>query len=429
MNLPEDILNFHNFFISKSDSDPDFIPLMSADDESAMESDDLPEEVPILPLRNTVLFPGVVIPITAGRDKSIKLLQEAQKTKGVIGIIAKRDMNDEDPTPSGLFGVGTLAKIIKLFKMPDGNTTVIIQGKIRFVLDEITETEPYLRGRIHPLNEKRPKKETQAFKAIIDSVKDMALTIIRESPNIPSEASIAVRSIESNAFLVNFIASNMNLEVEGKQALLEEIDLSKRANSVLRHLTTELQMLEMKNEIQSKVKTEFDQQQREYFLHQQMKTIQEELGGNSYEIEVEELRQKSSKKKWPEEVAKTFDKELSKLQRTNPQMPEYSVQRNYLELLLELPWNHVSKDDFDLVKARKILDKDHFGLEKVKERILEYLAVLKLKGDMKSPILCLYGPPGVGKTSLGKSIAKALNRKYIRVALGGLRDEAEIRGA
>ena len=428
MNLPEDILNFHNFFISKSDSDPDFIPLMSADDESAMESDDLPEEVPILPLRNTVLFPGVVIPITAGRDKSIKLLQEAQKTKGVIGIIAQRDMNDEDPTPSGLFGVGTLAKIIKLFKMPDGNTTVIIQGKRRFVLDEITETEPYLRGRIHPLNEKRPKKETQAFKAIIDSVKDMALTIIRESPNIPSEASIAVRSIESNAFLVNFIASNMNLEVEGKQALLEEIDLSKRANSVLRHLTTELQMLEMKNEIQSKVKTEFDQQQREYFLHQQMKTIQEELGGNSYEIEVEELRQKSSKKKWPEEVAKTFDKELSKLQRTNPQMPEYSVQRNYLELLLELPWNHVSKDDFDLVKARKILDKDHFGLEKVKERILEYLAVLKLKGDMKSPILCLYGPPGVGKTSLGKSIAKALNRKYIRVALGGLRDEAEIRG-
>ncbi len=428
MNLPEDILNFHNFFISKSDSDPDFIPLMSADDESAMESDDLPEEVPILPLRNTVLFPGVVIPITAGRDKSIKLLQEAQKTKGVIGIIAQRDMNDEDPTPSGLFGVGTLAKIIKLFKMPDGNTTVIIQGKRRFVLDEITETEPYLRGRIHPLNEKRPKKETQAFKALIDSVKDMALTIIRESPNIPSEASIAVRSIESNAFLVNFIASNMNLEVEGKQALLEEIDLSKRANSVLRHLTTELQMLEMKNEIQSKVKTEFDQQQREYFLHQQMKTIQEELGGNSYEIEVEELRQKSSKKKWPEEVAKTFDKELSKLQRTNPQMPEYSVQRNYLELLLELPWNHVSKDDFDLVKARKILDKDHFGLEKVKERILEYLAVLKLKGDMKSPILCLYGPPGVGKTSLGKSIAKALNRKYIRVALGGLRDEAEIRG-
>ncbi len=401
---------------------------MSADDESAMESDDMPEEVPILPLRNTVLFPGVVIPITAGRDKSIKLLQEAQKTKGVIGIIAQRDMNDEDPSPSGLFGVGTLAKIIKLFKMPDGNTTVIIQGKRRFVLDEIIETEPYLKGRIHPLNEKRPKKETQAFKALIDSVKDMALTIIRESPNIPSEASIAVRNIESNAFLVNFIASNMNLEVEGKQALLEEIDLSKRANSVLRHLTTELQMLEMKNEIQSKVKTEFDQQQREYFLHQQMKTIQEELGGNSYEIEVEELRQKASKKKWPEEVAKTFDKDLSKLQRTNPQMPEYSVQRNYLELLLELPWNHVSKDDFDLIRARRILDKDHFGLEKVKERILEYLAVLKLKGDMKSPIICLYGPPGVGKTSLGKSVAKALNRKYIRVALGGLRDEAEIRG-
>jgi len=428
MNLPEDILNFQTLFITKSDSDPDYIPLMSADDETAMESDDMPEEVPILPLRNTVLFPGVVIPITAGRDKSIKLLQEAQKTKGVIGIIAQRDMNDEDPTPNGLFGVGTLAKIIKLFKMPDGNTTVIIQGKRRFVLDEIVETEPYLKGKIHPLNEKRPKKETQSFKALIDSIKDLALTIIRESPNIPSEASMAVRNIESNAFLVNFIASNMNLEVEGKQALLEEIDLSKRANSVLRHLTTELQMLEMKNEIQSKVKTEFDQQQREYFLQQQMKTIQEELGGSSYELEVEELRKKGTKKKWPEEVAKTFDKELSKLQRTNPQMPEYSVQRNYLELLLELPWNYVSKDDFDLTKARKILDKDHFGLEKVKERILEYLAVLKLKGDMKSPILCLYGPPGVGKTSLGKSVAKALNRKYIRVALGGLRDEAEIRG-
>ncbi len=428
MQLPEDILSFSPLSLNNSDENTEFIPLMSSDDEVELDQESIPEEVPILPLRNTVLFPGVVIPITAGRDKSIKLLNETHKKKGVVGILAQRDMSVDDPTEKDIFQIGTVARILRMFRMPDGNTTVIIQGIRRFKLEELTQTEPYFKGRITPLSEKRPKRESAQFKALIDSVKDMALTIIQESPSIPSEASIAVKNIESPVFLVNFISSNMNLDVVGKQVLLEETDLSKRANVVLKHLTRELQMLEMKNEIQSKVKTEFDQQQREYFLHQQMKTIQEELGGTSYEMEVEEMRSRGLKKKWPERVAKTFEKEIQKLQRTNPQTPDFSVQRNYLELLLDLPWDEYSKDNFDLKRAEKILDQDHFGLEKVKERILEYLAVLKLKGDMKSPIICLYGPPGVGKTSLGKSVARALNREYIRIALGGLRDEAEIRG-
>ena len=408
--------------------DAEFIPLMTSDDEEEMNQEDLPDILPILPLRNTVLFPGVVIPITAGRDKSIKLLNDAQKSDNLVGILAQRSAEDEDPDPESLYSVGTLAKILRMFKMPDGNTTVILQGKKRFRIEQVIGAEPYLRATVHGLQEQKPKRSTGPFKALIDSIKDVALHIIKESPNIPTEATIAVKNIESPTFLVNFISSNMNLDVPGKQQLLEENDLVKRANSVLKHLNNELQMLEMKNEIQSKVKTEFDQQQREYFLHQQMKTIQEELGGTSYEMEVEELRSRGNAKKWRDEVAQTFEKELGKLQRLNPQMPEYSVQRNYLELLLDLPWDHISKDDLDLNRARKILDQDHFGLEKVKERILEYLAVLKLKGDMKSPILCLYGPPGVGKTSLGKSVARALKRKYVRVALGGLRDEAEIRG-
>lgn len=424
----DDILPFHNLYLQSGNDDAEFIPLMTPDDEEEMNQEPIPEELAILPLRNTVLFPGVVIPITAGRDKSIKLLNDAQKGNNLIGIIAQRDFNDEDPSPEGLYSVGTVAKIIRMFRMPDGNTTVILQGKRRFRIEHVKETEPYLRVRVRPLEEKRPKRSSNQFRALIDSIKDVALHIIKESPNIPTEASVAVKNIESDTFLVNFISSNMNLEVHGKQQLLEENDLVKRANSVLRHLNHELQMLEMKNEIQSKVKTEFDQQQREYFLHQQMKTIQEELGGSSYEMEVEEMRARGEKKNWPDDVAQTFEKELNKLQRLNPQMPEFSVQRNYLELLLDLPWNHCSTDHLDLHRARKILDQDHFGLEKVKERILEYLAVLKLKGDMKSPILCLYGPPGVGKTSLGKSVARALKREYIRVALGGLRDEAEIRG-
>jgi ATP-dependent Lon protease len=424
----DDILHINHFDLQGGSEDAEFIPLMTSDDEAEMNQEEIPEELSLLPLRNTVLFPGVVIPITAGRDKSIKLLNDAQKGKNLIGILAQKDVNEEDPSAEDLYTVGTLAKIVRMFRMPDGNTTVILQGKRRFSLGEITQTEPYIRARVFPVEEKKPKRTSPQFKALIDSIKDVALHIIKESPNIPTGASIAVKNIESDAFLVNFISSNMNLDVQGKQLLLEEVDLVKRANTVLRHLNHELQMLEMKNEIQSKVKTEFDQQQREYFLHQQMKTIQEELGGSSYEMEVEEMRSRGEAKKWPEEVAKTFEKELAKLQRLNPQMPEFSIQRNYLELLLDLPWGHLSKDDLDLNRAKRILDKDHFGLEKVKERILEYLAVLKLKGDMKSPILCLYGPPGVGKTSLGKSVARALKREYIRIALGGLRDEAEIRG-
>ncbi len=410
------------------EEEPDFIPLMTSDDEAEMKTGELPDELPILPLRNTVLFPGVVIPITAGRDKSIKLLQDAQKKKLLIGITAQRDLDVEDPQPDDLFQVGTVARILRMFRMPDGNTTVILQGYKRFRIGEVLSENPYLKAKISWLEEKKPKRESPQFKALIDSIKDLAIKIIQESPQIPTEAAMAVKSIDSNAILVNFISANMNLEVAQKQELLEETELNKRAQSVLRHLTSELQMLEMKNEIQSKVKTEFDQQQREYFLHQQMKTIQEELGGSSIEMEVEELRSRGMGKKWLPETAQVFDKELLKLQRINPQAPEYSIQRNYLELMLDLPWNEFSKDRFDLKRARKVLDRDHFGLEKVKDRLIEHLAVLKLRGDMRSPILCLYGPPGVGKTSLGKSVAEALGRKYIRMALGGLRDEAEIRG-
>lgn len=408
--------------------DAEFIPLMTNEDEDNMEKEGTPEELPILPLRNTVLFPGVVIPITAGRDKSIQLLQKANKERSLIGVVSQKDPQNEDPGAEDLFGIGTVARIVRMFKMPDGNTTVIIQGKKRFQVDEILEEEPFIRARVSPIHEKRDHEKTEKFVALMDSIKDLSLKIIKESPNIPSEASFALKNIESNAFLLNFISSNMNLDVEKKQALLEMADMQERANQVLQHLHDELRMLEMKNEIQSKVKTEFDQQQREYFLQQQMKQIQEELGGSSNETEIEEMRQKGKEKNWPKEIAETFEKDLKKLQRINPQVPEFSIQRNYLEFLLDLPWNEKTEDHFDLKKAEEILERDHYGLEKVKERIIEHLAVLKLKGDMKSPILCLYGPPGVGKTSLGRSIAEALGRKYVRMSLGGLRDEAEIRG-
>ncbi len=408
--------------------DTEFIPLMTHDDEDNMEKEEVPETLPILPLRNTVLFPGVVIPITAGRDKSIQLLQQANKDKTLIGVVSQKDGNNEDPGKEDIYGVGTVARIVRMFKMPDGNTTVIIQGKKRFEVEEVTEEEPYMKARVTILTEKKVRKDNQKFAALIDSIKDMALKIIKESPNIPSEAAFALKNIESDTFLLNFISSNMNLDVDAKQELLEIRDMKERANVVLKHLHDELRMLEMKNEIQSKVKTEFDQQQREYFLHQQMKQIQEELGGNTSEAEIEEMRARAEKKKWPENIKEVFEKELKKIQRINPQVPEFSIQRNYLEFMLDLPWNEYSKDTFDLAKAEKILDRDHYGLEKVKERILEHLAVLKLKGDMKAPILCLYGPPGVGKTSLGKSVAEALGREYIRMSLGGMRDEAEIRG-
>ena len=408
--------------------DTEFIPLMTNEDEEDMEREEIPDSLPILPLRNTVLFPGVVIPITAGRDRSIKLLQQANKNKTLIGVVSQTDAENEDPGFEDVHRVGTVARIIRMFKMPDGNTTVIIQGKKRFHLEKFLQEEPYIMAQVTAVDEVSDDGDSQKFAALMDSIKDLALQIIKESPNIPSEAAFALKNIESNTFLLNFISSNMNLDVDSKQALLETKSIHDRAKQVLQHLHDELKMLEMKNEIQSKVKTEFDQQQREYFLHQQMKQIQEELGGNSSEGEIEEMRERAETKKWPETVKETFDKEIKKLQRINPQVPEFSIQRNYLEFLLDLPWDEYSEDHFDLKAAEKILDRDHYGLDKVKERIIEHLAVLKLKGDMKSPILCLYGPPGVGKTSLGKSVDEALGRKYIRMSLGGMRDEAEIRG-
>lgn len=410
------------------DDDSEFIPLLSSEDEEQMNTEETPDELAILPLRNTVLFPGVVIPITVGRDKSIKLIKDAYKKDKIIGVVSQKDIAIEDPTFEDLNRVGTVALIVKMLRMPDGNTTVIIQGKKRFSLIEATQETPYFRARISPFDEVRPQKGDKEFQAMIASMKDISLQIIQQSPNIPSEAAFAIKNIESPSFLINFISSNMNAEVAEKQQMLEVADLKQRAELVLKQLTKELQMQELKNQIQSKVKIDIDQQQREYFLNQQLKTIQEELGGNVFEEELDELKEKAKNKKWTESVEKHFNKELEKLQRINPNSAEYSVQRNYLDLLLDLPWNEYTKDIFDLKRATKILDRDHYGLEKVKERILEYLAVLKLKGDMKSPILCFYGPPGVGKTSLGKSIAKALGREYVRMSLGGVRDEAEIRG-
>ncbi len=410
------------------DEEAELIPLLTPEDEEEINKEDLPEILPILPLRNTVLFPGVVIPITAGRDKSIKLLNDANAGNKTIGVVSQKEEDVEDPTLKDINRVGVVARILRVLKMPDGNTTVILQGKKRFKIDDIVVEKPYFKAKVNEVPEARPVKENKEFGAIIDSIKDLALEIIKESPNIPSEASFAIKNIESNSFLINFVSSNLNLPVEEKQKLLEVNDLQERALATLKYMNVEFQKLELKNVIQSKVQHDMSQQQREYFLHQQMKTIQEELGGVSHEDELEEMRMRSKEKKWDEKVQKHFDKELAKMQRMNPQVAEYSIQRNYLDLFLDLPWNEFSTDKFDLKRAKKILDKDHYGLDEVKRRIIEYLAVLKLRNDMKSPILCLYGPPGVGKTSLGKSIADALGREYVRISLGGLRDEAEIRG-
>jgi ATP-dependent Lon protease len=414
--------------LQEFDENSELIPLMTPEDEEEINNEKLPEVLPILSLRNTVLFPGVVIPITAGRDKSIRLINEANKGSKVIGVVSQKDESLEVPTVKDIYEIGTVAKILRVLKMPDGNVTVIIQGKKRFKISEIITEEPYMNATIRELPEVRPAANNKEFFAIIESIKDLALQIIKENPNIPSEASFAIRNIESNSFLVNFVSSNMSLTVAEKQKLLEMDDLKKRAMATLKFMNVEFQKLELKNDIQSRVQMDMSQQQREYFLHQQMKTIQEELGGVSHDEEIEEMKMRAKNKKWDEKVAKHFDKELAKMQRMNPQVAEYSIQRNYLDLFLDLPWNKYSKDKFDLKRAMRILDRDHFGLEDVKRRIIEYLAVLKLRNDMKSPILCLYGPPGVGKTSLGKSIAEALGREYVRISLGGLRDEAEIRG-
>ena len=419
-----DSLSLHSVL----NEDSELIPLMTPEDEEIINNESVPETLSILPLRNTVLFPGVVIPITAGRDKSIQLIKDANKGDKVIGVVAQRDEDVEEPALKDIHTTGVVAQILRVLKMPDGNTTVIIQGKKRFKIDSILQDEPYLKATVTEASDDKVIEDKKEFKAIIQDIKEQALEVIKENPMLPSEASFAIKNIKSDSFLVNFISSNMDLSVLQKQVILEKDNLKERALLALKNLNKELQKLQLRNDIQSKTREDLDQQQREYYLNQQLKTIQEELGGVSNDEELEEMRIKGKTKKWNKEVKETFDKELARLRRMNPQMADYGVQRNYLELLLELPWGEFSEDKFDLKRAVKILDRDHFGLEKVKERIIEHLAVLKLRNDMKSPIICLYGPPGVGKTSLGKSVAEALGRKYVRMSLGGVRDESEIRG-
>ncbi|MCP4311608.1 MAG: endopeptidase La [Bacteroidetes bacterium] len=409
------------------DEDAEYIPLLSEDEEDDLKKMNIPDVLPILPLRNTVLFPGVVIPITVGRDKSLRLVQEVYKKNKILGAVAQRDSSVDDPELEDLYEIGTVAQILKILEMPDGTTSVIIQGRKRFKINDLFTDKPYHVARITALEDADDEPAAES-KAVAAALKELAIKIIKFSSNIPTEATFAIKNIESPSFLINFLASNSEMSLKEKQGLLENNSVSKRGFALLEHLSRESQLLELKNDIQSKVKTDLDQQQREFLLHQQMKTIQDELGGSPQDHEVLEFREKGKKKKWSKEVATAFEKELDKLIRLNPATGEYSVQVNYIQTLIELPWNEYTKDNFNLKRASKILDRDHFGLEKIKDRILEHLAVLKLKGDLKSPILCLVGPPGVGKTSLGKSVANALNRKYVRMSLGGLHDEAEIRG-
>jgi len=408
--------------------DTEFFPLLSPEDEKVMNEEEIPEELPILPVRNTVLFPGIVLPITAGRDKSIKLIREAYQGSKIIGVVAQKDAETEDPKAEDLHKVGTVARIIKILQMPDGNTTAIIQGKRIFTIEEMLREDPYFVARVRNFAPSITPPKHELFNALISSIRDLSVQIIEKSPVIPTEAAFAINNIESAVFLVNFVSSNLNVDNKQKQILLEMTNLEDHANKVLELLTKELQVLELKNQIQTKVKVDLDKQQRDYLLNQQLKTIQEELGGGPHDQDIQKLQEKAAKKSWTEEVSESFEEELSRLQRMNPNAAEYSIQINYLEFLVDLPWNEFTKDNLDLKRAQRILDKDHYGLEKIKERIIEYLAVLKLKDDMKAPILCFVGPPGVGKTSLGRSIARALGRKYIRMSLGGLRDESELRG-
>jgi len=410
------------------DGEGDIVPIIADGDDGELEDMEVPETIPILSLRNTVLFPGVVLPISIGRPKSIQLIKEAYRNDKIVGTVAQKDPDIENPNFQDLHSIGTIGQIVKLLEMPDGSTTAIIQGRKRMVLQELISDDPYFIAQVKTIPEIKPEILNKDFDAIVGSLKDLSLKIIKINSNISPEASFAIKNIENNTYLINFICSNTDIKVQDKQKLLEMNSLRDRGFMLLEFLVQEIQVLELKNELQSKVKSDLDQQQREYLLHQQMKTIQNELGGNPVEKEIEEYLKKGEEKKWNDEVKKVFDKELDKLHRLNPAAAEYSVQVNYIQTLLDLPWNSYTQDNLDLINARHVLDSDHFGLEEVKERILEHLAVLKLKGDLKSPILCLYGPPGVGKTSLGRSVAKALDRKYVRMSLGGLHDEAEIRG-
>ncbi|MBS2210665.1 endopeptidase La [Carboxylicivirga mesophila] len=410
------------------ESDAEFIPIVTDEDEQNVSAFEVPDILPILPLRNTVLFPGVIIPISIGREKSLTLIKEIQKSKGVFGAVAQKDIKVDDPQKEDLYDIGTVAKVIKVLEMPDNSTSVIIQGKKRFQIEEMITDEPYHMAKVKGLEDEKDEKQKNEFEAVVSSIKDLSLRVIKASSNVPPEASFAVKNIENDAFLINFVCSNSDISVGEKQRLLAENKLFDRGMLLLEHLAKEVQMQELKSDIQSKVKLDIDQQQREYMLQQQIKTIQDELGSSPIEQEIRELKEKATKKKWSKEVKDLFKKELDKLQRLNPAAGEYSVQHNYLQTLIDLPWNEYTKDNYDMNRAERILDRDHYGLDKVKERILEHLAVLKLKGELKSPIICLYGPPGVGKTSLGKSIAESLGRKYVRMSLGGVHDEAEIRG-
>ena len=419
---------FENIFLSgMMQDDSDYIPIIADGEDADLKNVEVPDVLPILPLRNTVLFPGVVLPINVGRKKSLKLIKDVYRGSRLLGTVAQKDYTIDDPETKDLYSVGTMAEILKILEMPDGSTSVIIQGKRRYGIHEFVSEEPYYKASVEPLNDISPQNDSE-FNAIVGSLKDLSIKIAQFSANVPPEATFAVKNIENSTFLINFICSNTDISVEDKQNLLEIESLKDRGVQAISYLVKEVQMLELKQDIQKKVRTDMDKQQREFMLNQQMKTIQDELGGNPVELEINELKAKGKKKKWSKEVAKFFEKEAEKLHRLNPAAGEYSVQFTFCQTLVDLPWNEYSKDNFDLKNARKVLDEDHYGLEKVKERILEHLAVLKLKNDMKAPILCLYGPPGVGKTSLGKSVARALDRKFVRMSLGGLHDESEIRG-
>lgn len=416
-------------FLLKPEDDMDFMPIipLNESDHENPNGIEVPSEIALLPLRNTVLFPGVVLPITVGRDKSIKAVNDAYKTDKLIGVLAQKDSNIEDPEAKDLEQIGTVAKIVKQIKMPDGGTTVIIQGKARFSVESIIETDPYFKAKIRKLEEETEPKDTD-FEAYVANIKDLATEIIQISPNIPSEASIILRNIENPSFLIHFVSSNLNTDIKEKQKLLELNEIRQRADLLMKLLQKELQFAELKNKVTTKTKTELDKQQREYFLQQQMKSIKEELGGDSNAQEIKQMQKKGEAKKWSQAAKEMFQKGIEKLERMHPSTPDFSVVYNHLDLMLDLPWEEYTEDDYDLKKAKKTLDTDHYGMHKIKERILEYLAVLKLKGDMKSPILCFIGPPGIGKTSLGRSIAAAIGRKYVRLSLGGLHDESEIRG-